>query len=39
MVRRLVSWTGNVGCGRKERNKRQFKAEFVEGGTIGPVRC
>ncbi len=38
MVRRVVDWTDNVARGREDRNKRQFKAVFVEGGTIGPVR-
>lgn len=37
MVRRVVDWANNVARGRGDRNKRTFKAEFVEGGTIGPV--
>lgn len=38
MVRRVVDWANNIGTGREGRNKRRFKAEFVEGGTIGPVK-
>jgi DNA-binding LacI/PurR family transcriptional regulator len=38
MVRQVVEWTNKVARGRDDRNKRQFKAEFVEGGTIGPAR-
>jgi len=38
MVRRVVDWTNNVACGREDRSRRQFKAKFVPGGTIGPVR-
>jgi len=38
MVRRAVDWTNNVARGRDDRDKTQFKAWFVEGGTIGPAK-
>ena len=38
LVRHIVDWTNHVACGKDNRCKSQFKAEFVEGGTIGPAR-
>jgi LacI family transcriptional regulator len=37
VVRRVVSWAGNVACGRMDRRQSHINAEFIEGGTIGPA--
>lgn len=37
VVRRIVRWTNNVARGKEDRRQSLTKAEFVEGGTIGPV--
>ena len=37
-ARRVVRWAANVNRGREDRRQTNLKAEFVEGGTIGPVR-
>ena len=37
VVRRVVSWANNVARGREDRRQSLIKAEFVEGGTIGPA--
>lgn len=38
VVRRIVRWADNVARGKADRRQTLTKAEFVEGGTIGPVR-
>ncbi len=38
VLRRVVRWAANVACGRDDRRQSFTKAEFVDGGTIGPVR-
>lgn len=38
VVRRIVNWVGNVARGKDDRRQSFTKAEFVEGGTIGPAR-
>lgn len=38
VVRRVVTWANNVSHGRDDRRQTLTKAEFVEGGTIGPAR-
>ena len=38
VVRRIVRWANNIARGHHDRRQSNFKAEFVEGGTIGPVR-
>ena len=35
--RRIVRWADNVARGKDDRRQTLTKAEFVEGGTIGPV--
>ena len=35
--RRIVSWANNVARGKDDRRQSLIKAEFVEGGTIGPA--
>lgn len=37
VVRRVVRWTNNVALGKDDRRQSFTKAEFVEGGTVGPV--
>lgn len=37
-VHRLVRWADNVARGKKDIGQWFTKAEFVEGGTIGPAR-
>ena len=36
-VRRAVRWTSNLAHGKRDVRQTLTKAEFVEGGTIGPV--
>jgi LacI family transcriptional regulator len=36
-VRRVVRWAENVARGKDDRRASYTKAEFVEGGTIGPA--
>ena len=38
VVRRIVRWADNVSHGEKDLRQTLTKAEFVPGGTIGPVR-
>ncbi|MFZ9938261.1 MAG: substrate-binding domain-containing protein [Luteolibacter sp.] len=38
MARCVVRWANNVARGKDDRRKRTTQSEFVEGGTIGPVR-
>jgi hypothetical protein len=37
MVHRIVKWADNVARGRDDRRQTFTKAEFIEGGTIGPA--
>lgn len=37
-VRRISNWVGNVAKGREDLRQVFTKAEFVEKGTVGPVR-
>jgi DNA-binding LacI/PurR family transcriptional regulator len=37
VVPRVVEWANHVASGREDRRKTIIRAEFVEGGTIGPV--
>ena len=36
VVRRIVRWVADVGRGKKDLRQTLTKAEFVDGGTIGP---
>ena len=38
LVRRAVGWTTNVAHGKDDRRQTLTKAEFIEGGTIGPAK-
>lgn len=37
VVRRIVRWAYHVSRGKEDRRQTLTKAEFVEGGTIGPA--
>jgi DNA-binding LacI/PurR family transcriptional regulator len=37
VIRRILRWADNVADGKIDRRQTFTKAEFVEGGTIGPV--
>jgi hypothetical protein len=37
VVRHVVRWAKNVAAGKEDRRKLGVEAQFVEGGTIGPV--
>ena len=37
VLRRVVRWADNVACGKDDRRQSFTKAEFVDGGTVGPV--
>lgn len=37
IVNRMVQWVENVTRGKEDRRQTLVKAEFVEGGTIGPA--
>jgi DNA-binding LacI/PurR family transcriptional regulator len=37
VVRRIVRWAANVSCGHEDLRQTLTPAEFVPGGTIGPV--
>lgn len=37
VVRRVLRWAENVAQGQDDRRQALFEAEFIEGGTIGPV--
>ena len=38
VLRRVVRWADNVARGKDDRRQGFTKAEFVDGGTVGPVR-
>lgn len=38
VVRRVVRWVDPIASGKDDHRKSFSMAEFVEGGTIGPVR-
>lgn len=37
VIRRIVRWADNVARGKNDRRQTLIKAEFIEGGTIGPA--
>jgi DNA-binding LacI/PurR family transcriptional regulator len=37
VVRRALRWADNVARGNKDTRQKVVTAEFIEGGTIGPV--
>ncbi len=38
VLRRVVRWADNVARGQDDRRQSLTKAEFVDGGTVGPVK-
>jgi DNA-binding LacI/PurR family transcriptional regulator len=38
IVRQILRWVKNTADGKKDRRQSNKRAEFIEGGTIGPVR-
>jgi DNA-binding LacI/PurR family transcriptional regulator len=38
LVRRILRWAENVACGREDRRQLSTQAEFVVGGTVGPLK-
>jgi DNA-binding LacI/PurR family transcriptional regulator len=38
VVRRIVRWAANVSQGKRDLRQTFTKAEFIPGGTIGPVK-
>jgi hypothetical protein len=36
VIRRIVRWSNNVSRGKDDKRKTLTKAEFIDGGTIGP---
>ena len=37
VMRRVVRWANNVDCGKDDRRQTLTTAEFIDGGTVGPV--
>ncbi len=37
-AQRAVRWAANVRRGKNDRRQTNIKAEFIEGGTIGPAK-
>jgi hypothetical protein len=37
VLRRIVRWANNIARGRDDRRQTLTKAQFVEGGTVGPA--
>jgi DNA-binding LacI/PurR family transcriptional regulator len=37
VVNRMVQWVDNVARGKEDRRQSLIQAEFVEGGTVGPL--
>ena len=38
VVRRIVKWAANISMGKTDRRQTFTKANFIEGGTMGPVK-
>lgn len=39
VVQRILQWAANLSRGKKDLRQTLVKAEFVTGGTIGPVKA
>jgi hypothetical protein len=37
MVNRIVHWAKNIRHGKEDIRQTTIDAEFIEGGTVGPV--
>lgn len=38
VIRRVVGWANNIARGKKDLHETLTRAEFIDGGTIGPVK-
>ena len=38
LVRRIVRWAANVSHGKRDLRQTLIKAEFIDGGTVGPAK-
>jgi DNA-binding LacI/PurR family transcriptional regulator len=38
IVNRIVRWVRNISEGKEDTRQTMIKAEFIEGGTIGPAK-
>jgi DNA-binding LacI/PurR family transcriptional regulator len=38
VVRRIVRWAKNVSLGKKDLRQTETKADYVDGGTVGPAK-
>ena len=38
VLRRVMRWVDHMACGKDDRSQSFTKAEFVDGGTVGPAR-
>jgi hypothetical protein len=37
VANRIVRWVRNISQGKEDTRQTTIKAEFIEGGTIGPA--
>jgi len=37
MVNRIAHWANNIRQGKEDSRQTRIDAEFIEGGTVGPV--
>ena len=37
VANRIVRWVGNISLGKEDTRQTSIKADFIEGGTMGPV--
>ncbi|MFT6794733.1 MAG: hypothetical protein ACJAR1_002748, partial [Rubritalea sp.] len=37
VVNRVLSWVENIAQGKDDHSQTLTKAEFIDGGTVGPV--
>lgn len=37
IVRRIMNWASNISHGKSDHQQSETKAQFIEGGTIGPA--
>jgi DNA-binding LacI/PurR family transcriptional regulator len=38
VLRRVVGWANHIARGKRDRRETNTHAEFIDGGTIGPVK-
>ena len=39
VMRRVVRWADNIARGREDRRQTAIKADFIDGGTVGPAQA